>query len=142
MDRVLIDSDVVLDALYKRVPFDKFAAEIISLCEFNLIEGYLTPVIIANVYYILRQKVSHEEVIEKLSELLEITDVLVINKSTILEAANSEFSDFEDALQYFAAAQSKKIGIILTRNVKDYKNSKIRVMTPEAYLEARSDSHD
>ena len=140
MDKVLIDSDVILDFLFRRVPFDEHATEIISLCESNGIKGYLTPVIIANIYYLLRQKATHTEVVEKLNRLLRIVDVLVIDKSSVLEALNSKFTDFEDALQHFAATKSGEIDIILTRNLKDYKNSALPVMTPETYLGIRKES--
>ncbi|GHB69474.1 PIN domain-containing protein [Persicitalea jodogahamensis] len=140
MEKVLIDTDVVIDYLTERVPFDKFAIRIFALCETKVIEGHLTPVIVANAHYILRRKNSRDVVVEKLKQLLSIVEILEMSRMTVLDALNSDFTDFEDSLQYFAAVQSKKIGIILTRNVKDYRKSKIRVMTPEAYLEARNDS--
>ncbi|WP_373513987.1 PIN domain-containing protein [Persicitalea sp.] len=140
MDKVLIDSDVIFDSLFSREPFDRYATEIISLCESKVIDGYLTPVIVANVYYLLRQKASHEAVVEKMNELLLVVKVLVMDKPSILRALNSKFKDFEDALQHFAATSNGKLDIILTRNLKDYKQSEIPVMTPEAYLQARASS--
>ncbi len=136
----MIDSDVIFDSLFSREPFDRYATEIISLCESKVIDGYLTPVIVANVYYLLRQKASHEAVVEKMNELLLVVKVLVMDKPSILRALNSKFKDFEDALQHFAATSNGKLDIILTRNLKDYKQSEIPVMTPEAYLQARASS--
>jgi predicted nucleic acid-binding protein len=137
MDTVLIDSDVILDFFFDRKPFSEHASIVLSLCELNKIKGYVTPVIISNVYYILRQTASHEEIIGKLRLLLGITDVLVIDKESIIVALNSEFKDFEDALQNFAAEGSSEISMILTRNIKDYKKSKLAVFTPENYLRLR-----
>jgi predicted nucleic acid-binding protein len=105
----------------------------------KLIHGYVTPVICSNLYYLLRQNANHEKVIGKISQLLSILDVLTINKSIVIQALNSDFRDFEDALQNFAAEKKGNINLILTRNTRDFKNSRIGVMTPEDYLKTNID---
>jgi predicted nucleic acid-binding protein len=137
MDNVFIDTDVILDFFFDRKPFSDFAAMIFSLCESKLIQGFVTPVIFSNVYYILRRTAKHQYVINKLIQLLKITDILIIDREVIFHALNSEFADFEDALQYNAAYKYGEINIILTRNIKDFKNSKLAVMTPENYLKSK-----
>lgn len=137
MVKILIDTDVILDFFFDREPFSENAAKILSLCESKEIKGFVTPVIISNVYYILRQTAKHEKVIEKLKMLISITEILVINKDSILQALNSDFKDFEDALQNYSAELYKEIDIIITRNTKDYKNSSLGVMTPDNYLKMR-----
>jgi predicted nucleic acid-binding protein len=137
MDKVLIDTDVILDFFFDRKPFSEQAAKIFSLCETKSIQGYITPVIISNVYYLLRQTAKHEKVIEKLNLLLSITEVLVMNKEVVMTAISSKFKDFEDALQNYAATKAGMIDTILTRNVKDFKNSEIAVFTPEDYLKLK-----
>ena len=72
MTRILIDTDVILDFFFDRQPFAENASKIFSLCESKEIKGFVTPVIISNVYYLLRQTAKHEKVIEKLSEFLEM----------------------------------------------------------------------
>ncbi|GHV64665.1 PIN domain-containing protein [Bacteroidia bacterium] len=134
MTKILLDTDVILDFLFDREPFAENAARIISLCESGKIEGYITPVIISNTYYLLRKTATHEEVIEKLRILLSIIDVLIIDKHIILQALNSSFRDFEDALQNYSAESDKSIDVIITRNVKDYKVSALIVMPPEKYI--------
>ncbi len=137
MTKILIDTDVILDFFFDREPFSENAAKILSLCESKEITGCITPVIISNVYYLLRQTAKHEKVIEKLKMLVSITEILVINKDSISEALNSEFKDFEDALQNYSAELNKEIEIIITRNIKDYKNSSLAIMTPDNYLKMR-----
>lgn len=137
MTKILIDTDVILDFFFDREPFSENAAKILSLCESKEIIGFVTPVIISNVYYLLRQTAKHEKVIEKLKMLISITEILVINKDSILQALNSEFKDFEDALQNYSAELNKEIDIIVTRNIKDYKNSSLGVMTPDNYLKIK-----
>lgn len=134
MQKVLIDTDVILDFFFDRNPFSENAARIFSLCESQKIQGFVTPVICSNIYYILRQTARHEKVIEKLNQLMTIMDVLVIDKNIVMQALRSGFKDFEDALQSFAALESGSIDVILTRNVKDYTKSEIGVLTPESFL--------
>lgn len=138
MAKILIDTDVILDFFFDRKPFSENAAKILSLCESKAIKGYVTPVIISNVYYLLRQTAKHEKVIEKLKMLVSILEILVIDKNSIIQALNSEFKDFEDALQNYSAEQDKEIDVIITRNTKDYKNSSLAVMTPDNYLKIRA----
>ena len=134
MDKILIDTDVILDFFFDRKPFSDDASEILSLCEKGELQSFVTPVMLSNVYYLLRKTARHEKVIESLKILLGLVDVSIIDKSTVLEALHSGFRDFEDALQNFSAQNGTGIKVIVTRNIKDYKTSSLSVMTPETYL--------
>ena len=134
MRNILIDTDVVLDFFFDRKPFSDNAAIILSLCDSNQINGFITPVICSNVYYLLRKTSKHEKVIEKLSQLLTFIDVLQMDKEIIIEALNSKFKNFEDALQNFSATKAGNIDAIITRNVKDFTKSKIGVLTPDNFI--------
>lgn len=138
MEKVLIDTDVILDFFFDRQPFSESASTIISWSEEKKIEGVVTPVICSNLYYILRRNANHERVIEKLTQLLTIVDIIQMDKQVVLKALTSDFNDFEDALQHFAAIQKGDVQIILTRNIKHYKNSSIAVMTPDNYIDIKS----
>ena len=140
MENVLIDTDVILDFFFDREPFAEFATDILNLCEENKLKGFTTPVIICNTYYLLRKTAKHEIVIEKIKQLLTIIDVLKIDKEVVLDSLNSDFKDFEDALQNYSAVKNGKISIVLTRNIKDYKKSELAVMTPETYLRGTASS--
>jgi predicted nucleic acid-binding protein len=137
MDEVLIDTDVILDFFFDRKPFSEHAARILSLCESKRVQGFVTPVICSNTYYLLRQTAKHEKVIEKLTQLLTILEVLIMNKDVVIRALSSDFKDFEDALQNNAAERAENISTILTRNSKDFKHSELSVMSPDNYLKAR-----
>mgnify|MGYP006277630119 CR=1 FL=1 len=134
MRKLLIDSDVILDLFFERKPHSDSASEIFILCEKGKIKGFVTPVICSNIYYILRRVASHPKVIEKLNQLLNIVDVLSMDKEVVLSALGSGFKDFEDALQNFAAERSQLIDAIVTRNVKDYAKSEIGVHAPDSFL--------
>jgi predicted nucleic acid-binding protein len=134
MEKILIDTDVILDFFFDRAPYSIDASFILSLSEKGKIKGFITPVITSNLYYILRKSAKHEKVIENLKMLLNIVDIITINKKSVLNALNSDFKDFEDALQNFSAQNEKEIKTIITRNIKDYKTSSLAVMSPEMFL--------
>jgi predicted nucleic acid-binding protein len=136
MDKVLLDTDVILDFFFDRKPFSEHAAKVIGLCESGKIKGYVTAVIFSNIYYLLRQTANHEKVISNLKLLLSVTGVLVMDKEVVTNALNSDFKDFEDSLQNFSAMKAGDINTIITRNVKDFKTSKISIMSPESYLKS------
>jgi len=141
MKRVLIDTDVILDFFFDRKPFSDNAAKVLSLCESREIKGFITSVIISNVYYLLRQTSTHEKVIGKLMQLVTVTEVLTTDRDVIIKALNSNFKDFEDALQNYSAELNGQIDLIVTRNIKDFKNSSLGVMTPGNYLKTINASH-
>ncbi len=138
MDKVIIDTDVILDFFFDRKPFANYSAEILNLCATKKLKGYTTPVIISNVYYLLRKTAKHDTIIEKIKQLLNIIDIIKIDKNAVLNALNSDFKDFEDALQNFSAIESGQINIILTRNLKDFKKSELAILTPETYLKGNT----
>lgn len=89
-------------------------------------------------YYLLRKSANHEIIIEKIKQLLNIIDIIKIDKKAVFGALNSNFKDFEDALQNFSAIENSEIKIILTRNIKDFKKSELAVLTPEIYLKGKA----
>jgi|SRR5680860_923326 len=141
MKSILIDTDVILDFFFDRKPFSDNAAKVLALCESKEITGFITPVIVSNIYYLLRQTAKHEKVIEKLNQLISITDVLIIDKDIIMQALISNFKDFEDALQNYSAEMNGEIDVIITRNIKDFRSSSLGIMTPENYLKLKIASH-
>lgn len=138
MDKVLIDTDVLLDFFFDRKPYSEFSAGILNLCAEKEIKGYATPVIISNVYYLLRKTAKHDIIVEKIKQLLTIIDIVKMDKNVVLQALDSDFKDFEDALQNFSAIENGQIKIILTRNLKDFKKSELAILTPETYLKGKT----
>lgn len=138
MDKVLIDTDVLMDFFFDRKPFAKYSAKLINLCAEKQIQGFTTPVVISNVYYLLRKTAKHKMIVEKIKQLLTIIEIVKMDNNAVMNALNSEFTDFEDALQNFSALESGQIKIILTRNLKDFKKSELAILTPETYLKGKA----
>lgn len=135
MNKVLfVDSDVILDVLEQRKEFYEYSALILSLGDEKKVKLVTTSLVFANVYYLLRKHLGIEKAKESLRKLRIIIDVISVNSKEVDLALNSELSDFEDALQYFTALDNK-IEFIITRNIRDYKNPKLIVQTPQQYIE-------
>lgn len=133
MNKVFVDSDVILDLLAHRVPHFHFSALLFTFGDMNKIELYTSPTVFCNVFYILRKELGIEKAKESLRKLRLIVKVIDSSEKTIDSALNSVFSDFEDAIQYYTA-QNHQISTIVTRNLKDYKADGIIVQTPETFL--------
>ena len=133
MNKVFVDTDVILDLLGQRIPFFHFSAVLFTFAEMKKLELYTSPLILANTFYILRKQIGNNEAKTALRKLRILLHVIDSSESIIDKALNSDFTDFEDAIQYYTALEHG-IKIILTRNVRDYKNASVIVQTPEAYL--------
>jgi len=130
MIRVFIDTDVIIDFLTDRKPFSESAALLFNRIDKNEISGYTSSQSISNLYYILRKYGSHKRVIQVLAELNRIIGILPVNQKTIRMAMQSGFNDLEDAIQYYCADLGH-MDAFVTRNVRDYKEAKLPVVSPE-----------
>ena len=133
MHRVFVDSDIILDVLAQRDEFYTPAAKLFSLFDKGDVAGFTSPIVFANLHYILRKAKSKEYALQNLVKLKSVISILPVDSKIIDLALSSKFSDFEDAIQYHTA-KSSEINFIITRNKKHYKQSKISVCTAEEYL--------
>lgn len=134
MRQLFLDTNVIIDFLSNRKPFNINAAKLFDLSEKGELKVYVSAVSYNNIYYILRQTYSNAETLHLLSELMEMTEIIDVTKSIIKKAVKSEIKDFEDAIQYHCALSNNKIDILVTRDAKDYKKSTLPVMNPEEFL--------
>ncbi len=136
MSPIFLDTDILLDVFAGRVPFYTDAARVLTLIEERHITGCTSSLIFSNLYYILRKLRSREAAIKHLRKLSLLVTVLAVDHRGINFALNSDFTDFEDAIQYHTAKQHH-ITYLVTRNIKDYKAADKTVMTivtAEEYL--------
>lgn len=133
-DKILIDTNVLLDYLLEREPFFENAKKVILSCTEGNTKGCIAAHSISNMFFILRKDFTAEERREILSSLCTIFDVEGIDKAKLLSALeNKEFLDFEDCLQ-MECAKSYGADYIVTRNVSDYSISDIKAILPSEYL--------
>jgi len=130
----LLDSDVVLDFLLKRTPFNVVAKELFTLALNEKIEICISSLAIANIYYLLQKAIGKAESLILLREILNFSKILSVGQHEILEAIISDFLDLEDSIQHQTARNNTKIKGVITRNIKDFKKSKLPVYSPESFL--------
>ena len=134
MKKLLIDTNIVIDLLAKRDPFYDDAAKLFSLADKSKIKLSVSSLTFANTNYILQKSESSTVTREILRKFKILTTVLTLDEKVIDLALNDKgFSDFEDAIQYFSAIENN-LDIIITRNLKDYKTSKLPVMTASEFI--------
>ena len=133
MNRIFLDTNVILDLLGERVPFYDSIAKVATLADQKKLTLIVSPLSFTKIDYVLNKYEIAESVLNKLRKFKIICEVCEVNEETIDKALNSSFKDFEDALQYFTALQSN-CSIIITRNAKDFKQATIPIMTAEEYL--------
>lgn len=131
---IFLDTDVIIDYLTDRQPFAEKAEKVLALIENNKIKGYTSSLCFSNLYYLLRQQFTHYRSVSLLKDLTGLLGILKVDEDIIQSALESNFKDFEDAIQYFTAITHKRLDVIVTRNTKDYRNSKLPVMTPETLV--------
>lgn len=134
MKTVFVDTDVIIDLLINRQPFATAAATLFSEAESGNLRVAISSLSMSNVYYIIRKEVGHSAALKLLDQLARLVDILPVNRTMILQSLNSEFRDFEDAIQNYCAESAPGISVILTRNISDFTVSNLSVLTPDSFL--------
>lgn len=133
---LFLDSDVIIDFYAERDGFSIYAKEIFEYAEIRKRKVRLisTPVALSNVHYLLSKYLDKSLVSRCFEHLLANVEVIGMTGGIVQEAFQLGWSDFEDAMQHQACLAFRKETIVLTRNVKDYKKSILKVMTPKLYV--------
>ncbi len=135
VNKILIDTNVLLDYLLEREPFFENAKEIIMSCTEGKVKGCIAAHSIPNMFFILRKDYNAKERREILLNLCKIFDIEGIDEAKLISGlTNEDFSDFEDCLQ-MECAKSYGADYIVTTNVSDYATSEVKAVTPKDYLE-------
>jgi predicted nucleic acid-binding protein len=130
---ILVDTDVILDVLAKREPFFASAAGLWAEVERGHIKAYLASHTVTTIFYLVAKSKGKEFAKNCLSDLLSVFRIAPVKESTLRLALESKIVDFEDAVQ-LAAAKEVGAGLIITRNVGDYKKSEVPATTPDLFL--------
>lgn len=133
MTKVFIDSDVVLDFLTKREPFQEAAMRIFEYASQRKLKLFASSFSFNNINYVVSKLESAEKAKKQLIALLELIEILPVGKTTVKKSLFSDFKDFEDGLQNFCAEEAN-LTTIITRNIKDYSASHLVIQTPKEFL--------
>jgi predicted nucleic acid-binding protein len=138
MNNLFIDTNVLLDVLDHRQPFYEDSAAVWSLAEKGKIRCCISAISFNNIYYILRKQQSPAVIRKTLCLLRDIFDIVTLDERILNQAMDSNFKDFEDAIQYFSASRVSA-QCILSRNLNHYKASEIPILTPAEFLASHTE---
>ena len=131
--KIFIDADIILDLLAQRESFHDPAAILFSLIDRGQATAFTSPVVIANIFYILSRLKNRAFALKHIKKIRALLSILSLDEKTVDLALSSDFNDFEDSLQYYTSIEHG-MDCIITRNKKDFKLSKIPVFTAEEFL--------
>ncbi|MBI4764313.1 MAG: PIN domain-containing protein [Deltaproteobacteria bacterium] len=132
MNSLFIDSDILIDLLAQREHHVE-AAALMTIIGEKKITAYTTPIVLANVDYIITKYSNKAKSRKAIRALRKMLSILPMDEKVVDMALESEFSDFEDALQYYAA-EKRGIDFIITRNKRDYSKGSLKVITAQEYI--------
>ena len=134
MKKTLVDTNVVLDLLAKREPFDVESRQLFSLADMGQIELVISSLSIVNAHYVLNEVMKIKDSRSIIGKFKVLVKSYELNDKIIELALNdNRIKDFEDGIQYYTALESQCKSIV-TRNLRDFKNSAIPIFTPKEYL--------
>lgn len=130
---LLIDTNILLDVLLDRTEFVKASSMVWKLCETEQAEGCISTLSFANIMYIMRKQLTPAQIEEVFGQLKLIFAFSALNAVVLSKAVNMKWDDFEDAIQS-ATAESIHADYIITRNLKDFSQSKVPALLPGELL--------
>ena len=133
MKKLFVDTSIVLDLLAQRMPFYTEAAKLFSLADRKKIRLSISALGLADSNYILTKQLPVKDARKILRDFKILVNVLPLDNKISDLALNSEFNDFEDAIQYFTALEYDQ-DIIITRNLNDFRESRLPVMTAGEFI--------
>jgi predicted nucleic acid-binding protein len=138
MKKVLLDTNVIIDWLAKRVPFAERSIQVIELVRDGKVAAFVSASAITDIFYIIRKLVNLSAAQDAITQILSILKIAAIDESDIIAARYSLFADFEDAVQFTCA---KKLGAdyIITRDTADFEQSTIPAISPDDFIITHKD---
>lgn len=132
--RILVDTNIIIDALTGREPFRENAEHIFLLAANQIEDMYITASSATDIYYLVRKHLHSTEQAKKvIAKLYELFYILDVTASDCQEALSSEIEDYEDAVVSCCAFRNQ-MQYIVTRNIKDYTKSKIHAIRPQEFI--------
>lgn len=132
--KILVDTNVIIDALTGREPFKEDAEQIFMFAANRIEDMYITASSATDIYYLVRKYLhSSEQAKSVMAKLYELFYILDVTANDCKEALLTEMNDYEDAV-ISCCAFHNHIDYIVTRNIKDYERSKVQAILPEQLL--------
>ncbi|MDJ0845124.1 MAG: PIN domain-containing protein [Crocosphaera sp.] len=131
--KILIDTNIIVDVALQREPFLLNSEAVLIKVEEKQLEGYVSAATFSDIYYIINKTRGKDWTLTFLNRLYSFCQVAKVNTAVIEMALNSNFRDFEDAIQY-SVAVINNLDVIVTRNPKDFPVSYPQILTPSQLI--------
>lgn len=132
--KVFLDTNILLDVLVERdnQRFTENAAKILGLGADSVIELNMSVLSITTIAYVLKNMTSHRKksIMKDLTSIVKVLPSLPEHVSNMLD---NPMKDIEDALQVQSAMEGQ-CDIIVTRDIHDFQDSELPVITPDDLL--------
>ena len=131
--RIFLDANILVAVINKEYPLFTYASRIMSLADNKQFEVYTSPLCLAIAFYFAekKNKKTAKQKIKLLGSNLSIAGVDDACVQKTLQ--NAAVDDFEDGLEYYAAAESK-CKCIITEDKNDFYFSEIEVLNCEGFF--------
>lgn len=129
----LFDTNIILDVLLDREPFSNDASYLLSKVEQSEITGFISATTVTTIHYIVTKALGSQAASRHIQSLFSLFAIAPVNRIVLENAAASKFDDFEDAVLH-EAARHAGAKYIVTRNIIDFKNSKLPVFQPAEFI--------
>jgi predicted nucleic acid-binding protein len=133
MKKAFLDTNIIVDLIADRKPFSKFSIEIFKKAEENKIKLFTSSHSIATTHYLLKKYLEEKLLRDVLYNLLDYITVVAVDTDILKKGLRSKHKDFEDSIQILCASTIENIDCIVTRNIKDFRDSEILVLTPDEF---------
>ena len=130
---LLIDTNIFLDVAFDR-PGNEEVRQLFLKMEEEGDNAFLTASAVTDLFYIIRKKLHDvKKTYKAMGKILNIVNILLVNEYDILTAFHAGWRDFEDCVQ-FVVALHQRMDYIITRNVMDFEDNSIPVISPVEYI--------
>lgn len=133
--KIMIDNNVVIDALRPNPGFEADAKKIFRLIGEEKITPYMCANSLTDIFYILKKVQGAEKAKESIANIMIVVNIVALDPTDCADALSLPMSDFEDAI---IAVCARKIGadFIVSRDEGFIKaETAVKVITPGQLIE-------
>lgn len=135
--KAVLDTNIVIDAIASRTPFNKAAEEILLLAAEGKISAAITASTASDIYYLTKKYLKKDDqTIAAMKKLFTILDIISVDRTDCIAAFNTGMKDYEDSL-LAVCAERWKADHVITRNKKDFVHSPVPALLPGEYVALR-----
>lgn len=140
--KILVDTNVIIDALTGREPFREAAEQVFILAANQIEDMFITASPATDIYYLTRKHLHDtDQAKNTMSKLYELFHILDVTSNDCREALSSGVKDYEDAV-IACCANRNRMDYIVTRNIRGYEHSKVKALLPDELLKLISQSEE